>query len=105
MIAKTPPPPYYAVIFTSLRTEVESGYHDMALRMLELAAEQPGYLGVESARDGVGITVSYWESLEAIRHWKQNTEHLLAQQKGRTDWYATYKTRICKVERDYGFEK
>lgn len=105
MIAKTPPPPYYAVIFTSLRTEVEAGYHDMALRMLELAAEQPGYLGVESARDGVGITVSYWESLEAIRHWKQNTEHLFAQQKGRTDWYATYKTRICKVERDYGFEK
>lgn len=105
MIAKTPPPPYYAVIFTSLRTEVEAGYLDMALRMLELAAEQPGYLGVESARDGVGITVSYWESLEAIRHWKQNTEHLLAQQKGRTDWYATYKTRICKVERDYGFEK
>ncbi len=105
MIAKTPPPPYYAVIFSSLRTDVEAGYHDTALRMLELAAEQPGYLGVEGVREGLGITISYWESLEAIRNWKQNTEHLLAQQKGRTDWYAAYKTRICKVERDYGFEK
>ena len=105
MIAKTPPPPYYAVIFTSLRTDIAEGYHDTAERMVELAEGQPGFLGVESARDGVGITVSYWESLEAIRHWKQSTEHLVAQQKGRTDWYAAYKTRICKVERDYGFEK
>lgn len=105
MIAKTPPPPYYAVIFSSLRTAVEAGYHDTAQRMLELAAEQPGYLGVEGVREGLGITVSYWESLEAIRNWKQQSEHLLAQQQGRTDWYSAYKTRICKVERDYGFEK
>ncbi len=105
MIAKTPPPPYYAVIFSSLRTDVEVGYHETAERMFELAAQQPGYLGVESAREGLGITVSYWESLEAIRNWKQVAEHVVAQQKGRTDWYAAYKTRICKVERDYGFEK
>ncbi|MBK9017818.1 MAG: antibiotic biosynthesis monooxygenase [Saprospiraceae bacterium] len=105
MIAKTPPPPYYAVIFSSLRTDVEAGYHDTALRMLELAAEQPGYLGVEGVREGLGITISYWESLDAIRNWKQQSEHLVAQQKGRSDWYAAYKTRICKVERDYGFEK
>ncbi len=105
MIAPTPPPPYYAVIFTSLRTEVEDGYHDTAERMVELAQQQPGYLGYESARDGLGITISYWDSLEAIRNWKQVAEHQIAQQKGRTDWYAAYKTRICKVERDYGFEK
>ena len=105
MLANTPPPPYYAVIFTSLRTDVAEGYHDTAQRMVELAEGQPGFLGVESARDGVGITVSYWESLEAIRHWKQHTEHLLAQQKGRTNWYTEYKTRICLVERDYGFER
>lgn len=105
MIAKTPPPPYYAVIFSSLRTDVDEGYHETAERMLELAAEQPGYLGVEGVREGLGITVSYWESLEAIRNWKQVAEHVVAQQKGRTDWYSAYKTRICKVERDYGFEK
>lgn len=105
MIAKTPPPPYYAVIFSSLRTDIAEGYGDTAERMVELAEEQPGYLGHESVRDGLGITISYWESLEAIRHWKQNTEHLIAQQKGRTDWYSAYKTRICKVERDYGFER
>lgn len=105
MIAKTPPPPYYAVIFSSLRTDVDAGYHETALRMLELAAEQPGYLGVEGVREGLGITISYWDSLEAIKNWKQQAEHLVAQQKGRTDWYAAYKTRICKVERDYGFEK
>ena len=105
MIAATPTAPYFAVIFTSERTAVSDGYAEMSDRMVELAQQQPGYLGHESARDGLGITVSYWESLEAIRDWKKNTEHLLAQKKGREDWYASYKTRICKVERDYGFEK
>lgn len=103
MIATTPPPPYYAVIFTSLRTDVDEGYAEMADRMVALAAEQPGYLGVESARDGLGITISYWESLDAIRHWKANADHLVAQKFGREKWYAAFKTRICKVERDYGF--
>ncbi len=103
MIAKTPAAPYYAVIFTSERTHIDNGYGEMAVRMEELAKQQPGFLGVESARDGLGITVSYWESLEAIRNWKQHTEHLEAQSKGRSEWYSGYKTRICKVERDYGF--
>jgi len=105
MIASTPPPPYYAVIFTSLRTDVEDGYEDMAVKMVELAMQQPGYLGHESARDGLGITVSYWRTLEDIRNWKQHSEHLIAQQTGRSKWYAAYKTRICLVERDYGFEQ
>ncbi len=103
MIAKTPVPPYYAVIFTSLRTEIDEGYEMTADRMVEMAAGQPGFLGVESAREGIGITVSYWESLEAIRLWKANTEHLAAQELGRKQWYTAYKTRICLVERDYGF--
>ena len=105
MIAKTPQPPYYAVIFTSLRTDVDEGYGDTAQRMAELASQQPGYLGMESVRDGLGITVSYWESLEAIKAWKQVAEHLVAQSRGRKEWYSAFKTRICKVERDYGFEK
>ena len=105
MIANTPQPPYYAVIFTSERTDVEEGYGEMAERMVALAIQQPGYLGHESARDGLGITVSYWTTLEAIRDWKKNTEHLFAQQKGREEWYSSYKTRICKVEREYGFQK
>jgi heme-degrading monooxygenase HmoA len=104
MIAKTPTPPYYAVIFTSVRTEGDNGYSEMAERMVELAAQQPGYLGVESARNEVGITVSYWESLEAIRHWKANAEHLVAQKLGREKWYAAFKTRVCRVERDYGMD-
>ncbi len=103
LIAKTPPPPYYAVIFSSLRTEGDHGYAAMAGKMEELAALQPGYLGYESARNELGITLSYWDSLEAIRNWKKNLEHLEAQQKGRDSWYSTYKIRICKVERDYGF--
>lgn len=102
MIASTPAPPYYAVIFTSTRKEGDNGYAEMSQRMVELAQQQPGYLGHESARDGIGITVSYWENTDAIRNWKMNTEHLFAQQKGREDWYAAYKVRICKVERDYG---
>jgi len=105
-IAATPAAPYYAVIFTSLRRHSpdDDGYGAMADAMQALAARQPGYLGVESAREETGITVSYWASLEAIAAWKQVGEHLIAQQMGRRDWYLAYKTRICKVERDYGFE-
>lgn len=103
MIADTPKTPYYAVIFTSTRTADDQGYADMSISMVELAQRQPGYLGHESARDGLGITVSYWQNLEDIRNWKMNTEHLLAQQYGKEKWYSAYKVRICKVERDYGF--
>ena len=103
-IARTPAPPYYAVIFTSLRTEAERGYRRMAERMVELAAQQPGFLGVESARDagGLGITVSYWESEEAIARWKANAEHRVAQEAGRKIWYSDYQLRVARVEREYG---
>ena len=102
MIANTPEPPYYAVIFTSLRTDEDVGYGVMAERMVELAQRQSGFLGMESARDGVGITVSYWRDLESIRHWKAELEHKEAQRLGREKWYSAFKTRIARVERDYG---
>jgi heme-degrading monooxygenase HmoA len=102
-IAHTPPPPYFAVIFTSIRTEGDHGYGLTGDRMVELAAQQPGFLGVESARNEVGITVSYWATLDDIRAWKNHAEHLVAQANGRHHWYRAYKTRICRVERDYDF--
>lgn len=105
MLAQTPQPPYYAVIFSSLRTSETDGYSDTATRMVELAHEQPGFLGVESARQGVGITVSYWDSLDAIRQWKQHAEHRLAQQQGRQRWYESYTVRICRVEQAYVFDR
>ena len=95
--------PYYAVIFTSKQKENNEGYSKMAIEMENLAKQQPGYLGIESARNEIGITVSYWESLEAIKKWKQQSDHLIAQQKGREDWYSWYHVRICKVEREYDF--
>lgn len=105
MIAKTPQPPYYVVIFTSLRTNEDKGYGSMSDKMINLASKQEGFLGVESARNEIGITVSYWNSLEAIKKWKLNTEHTEARTKGRLTWYSHFKVRICKVERDYEFEK
>jgi len=104
-IAKTPEPPYYAVIFTSHRTKSNNGYGEMVDNMVKLASQQPGFLGVESARESVGITVSYWSDLESIKAWKQNAEHLIAQKQGRKVWYQEFKTRISKVERDYAFTK
>lgn len=101
LIAQTPKPPYYAVIFTSLRTPNDNGYGDTADKMEALASQQPGFLGIESAREEVGITVSYWSSLEAIKEWKANSEHLQAQKGGRNLWYRDFTIRICKVERDY----
>ena len=105
MIARTPSPPYYAVIFSSLRTEGDQGYGQAASRMLELAREQQGFLGVESAReDRLGITVSYWESEAAILAWKQQAEHRAVREQGRASWYSAFQTRVCKVERAYAFE-
>ena len=103
-IASTPAPPYYAMIFSNLRTDLEEDYLATAARMEALAARQPGYLGIESVREHLGITVSYWDSLEAIAAWKAEGEHLLAQQFGREKWYRHYKVRVARVERDYGFD-
>jgi heme-degrading monooxygenase HmoA len=104
-LAKMPRPPYYAVIFASQRTEGDQGYGKMAEKMVELAAQQEGFLGVESARDeGLGITVSYWDSLEAIKKWKDHSLHRVAQEKGKTVWYQNFSLRVCKVERDHFFE-
>jgi heme-degrading monooxygenase HmoA len=102
--ASTPQPPYYAVIFASRRTPVDQGYDATAERMVELAAQQPGYLGVETCRDaaGFGITVSYWRSEEDIRAWRRHAEHALAREQGRTSWYEHYELRVAKVERAYG---
>lgn len=96
--------PYYAVIFTSVQTENIGGYAEMADSMETLAKQQPGFLGIESARNDIGITVSYWQDLESIKNWKANWEHLEAQKMGRKQWYSYYKVRICKVEREYVFE-
>ena len=104
-IAKTPQPPYYAVLFTSLRTGGDNGYGDTADRMEEMAKAQPGYLGIESAHSGLGITISYWRSLEDIAAWKRVVDHAEAQRRGRADWYTHYRVRVAKVEREYGFEK
>lgn len=104
LFASTPEPPYYAVIFSSVRTPGDQGYGQMAERMLELAAQQPGFLGVDSVRgaDGFGITVSYWASVEAIAAWKRQAEHVAAQEAGRALWYQHYEIRIARVERAYG---
>jgi heme-degrading monooxygenase HmoA len=103
MIAETPEPPYVAVIFTSLRTDGDNGYAVMSARMDRLAAEQPGYLGLEAAREGLGVvTVSYWVDEDSARAWKHVAAHLVAQQRGREAWYSDYRVRVAVVHRDYG---
>ena len=99
-IANTPKPPYYAVIFTSFRTEGDNGYTEAATQILEIARRQPGFLGYEAARQEMGISVSYWESLDAIRAWKEHPEHRKVQAR-EAEWYSESRVRVCKVERDY----
>jgi heme-degrading monooxygenase HmoA len=101
--AKTPEPPYYAVIFTSLRTDIDNDYSAMAEKMVTSAIDQTGFLGMESVREGLGITISYWKTEEDIINWKNNAGHKLAQSLGKEMWYKSFKVRICKVERDYEF--
>jgi heme-degrading monooxygenase HmoA len=104
VIAATPDPPYLAVIFSSQRSPGDQGYARMAERMLELARLQPGFLGVESARDpeGFGITVSYWRDEASIAAWKAHAEHAVAQRLGRERWYEAFRLRVCRVERESG---
>jgi Uncharacterized enzyme involved in biosynthesis of extracellular polysaccharides len=105
---RRPCPPYYAVLFTSLRTADDlEGYEAMAERMVELASAQPGFLGIESVRgaDGLGITISYWDSLDAIRRWGEQAEHRLAQQMGRSRWYKVFRLRVCRVEAERIFDQ
>ena len=106
--ADLPEPPYYAVVFSSRRNDNDTeGYAAAADRMLELAAQQPGYLGAESVRDasGFGITVSYWRDEAAILAWKHQAEHAATRARGRADWYQRYELRVAKVERAYGWER
>lgn len=102
MIASTPAPPYYAVIFSSVRREGDHGYEEMAQKMYDLASAQEGFLGFESARNEIGITVSYWRDLESIEQWRMNEAHMLAKEKGRSEWYEEYAVRISRVEEEYG---
>ena len=105
--APRPEPPYYAVIFTAQRTDVDAGYGETADRMVELASAQPGFIGVESTRDadGLGITVSYWRTLEDIAAWKRHLEHAAARAGGRAQWYKRYELRVARVERAYGWSR
>ena len=105
-LSSTPEPPYCAVIFTSRRASEHEGYGEMADRMVDLASEQPGFLGIESVQEGaVGITVSYWDSEEAIVGWRKHVEHREAQRLGRGRWYDEYHVRVARVERARSFER
>lgn len=105
MIADTPLPPYYAVIFTSVRMPEDEGYSTMSDKMIEEVKKQPGFLGFESARNEIGITVSYWADKESIRKWKEHEKHTVARNTGRKKWYQSFKVRICIVESDYNWDK
>ena len=105
MIAQTPNPPYYAVIFTSVRTDDDYGYAEMSDIMVDLASKQEGFLGMESARKEIGITISYWRDLNSITKWRDHIDHTVARNRGREEWYKEFKVRIALVERDYDFQK
>lgn len=105
MIARTPEPPYYAVIFATIKSDDLSGYDEMNARMFELAQVQPGYLGIESGRGELGVSITYWKTLEDIAAWKAHAEHRLAQEKGYSQWYRSFATRVALVERDNFFTR
>lgn len=101
-IASTPEPPYYAVIAPAVLSRDTEGYAETAAELFALAAEQPGFLGIETCADArFSIAVSYWESLEAIAAWRARAEHVVAKDRGRRQWFAAYATRIARVERAY----
>jgi len=98
-----PEPPYYAVIFSNQMGSYTDGYGAMSDLMASMSADEPGCIGIESTRDasGFGITVSYWESEDTIKQWRENAKHRAAQLKGKMTWYDHYQLRVAKVERQY----
>ena len=101
-VVNAPPPPYYAVIAPAELQEDIRGYPEMAAKLVELAKEQPGFLGIESGfQKGFALAVSYWASLEAIQAWSENARHIVAKEQGKSAWFKKYVTRIAKVERVY----
>ncbi len=105
-LATTPEPPYYAVIFSSkANVDDQDGYANMAEAMVALAQRQDGFLGIETARGAIGITVSYWRDLDSIGAWRANAEHAVAQKLGRARWYQAFELRVARVERAYGFRR
>jgi heme-degrading monooxygenase HmoA len=105
MIAKTPEPPYYAVIFTSTLASNTEEYQKVSVELEELAQTHPGFLGYESAREKIGLFISYWKDEASIKSWKQEIRHQFAQEKGKEEWYESFQVRVAKVERTYGFER
>ncbi|MGN5377584.1 hypothetical protein BIV25_06375 [Streptomyces sp. MUSC 14] len=105
--AALPDPPYYAVVFTAVRTAGDNGYAETDERLWKLAADQPGFLGVDSARgaNGLGITVSYWRDEDSIAAWRDHAEHTLARARGREHWYSSFSLHVAKVERAHGFTR
>jgi len=105
-IVRTPNTPYYAVIFTSIRTLGDNGYTKVGEEIINMVSKQKGFIGAESVRgeDGFGITTSYWDSLESINEWKKNIHHNKAKEMGKNTWYSKYMIRICKVEGDNYFD-
>jgi heme-degrading monooxygenase HmoA len=105
--SRLPEPPYYAVVFTSVRTGGDNGYAQRSQEMLKLAAEQPGFLGVDSARgaDGLGITVSYWRDEESIKAWRAQADHAMTREYGRAHWYESFAVHVARVERSYDFTR
>ncbi len=104
-ITITPEPPYYAVIFTSLRTDIDEGYAEMNDSLEAIAKTYDGFIGQDSARSGLGISISYWKNEDDIKAWRQNAEHQLAMKYGREKWYTWYNVRVAKVEREYSFKR
>ena len=93
----------YAVIFKAEILELDSEYTEMAEKMRHLAMSQYACTEFTSCAEGeYEISISYWPNLDQIKKWKQNIDHLDAQNKGRSKWYKSYKIEITKIERSYG---
>ncbi len=98
------PPPYYVVVFTSRRTEVDDGFSVLDAKLYEKAQTYPGFLGMNSFRvaDGWGVALVYWKTLENIDAWRRDEQYRAAKEKGRTVWYSDFWVEICRVEQSYG---
>ena len=92
----------YAVIFRAEISELDAEYSAMAERMRDLAISKYGCREFIACTEGnTEIAISYWDSESQIKHWKQNSEHLSAQSKGRSKWYKSYTVQVVEVVRAY----
>ena len=92
----------YVVIFKARIRALDELYFSTAQQLRDKALTHFNCQHFEALTEAEHeIALSYWNTLEDILAWQQDAQHLVAQQLGKNQWYASFSVEICEVLRRY----